>query len=161
MLNVLKQYAVDVLSGKIKIRDVPSRFRSKVMEMIKTNNFTNTPIDEKLNTIIGYADKLKKGEITRNDIPDNYKHGVDEMIEGKAPLIGMPNPRWSSRRYMKSRINRLLRHYEKRNSAPTPKDMIKMSTMRFVESHPDLFKNPSFRPITSESRIYKQLHAIA
>ena len=142
--NIIKQYAIDILSGRIKIKDIPNKFKNQVMTMIKNKDLTQTPVDEKLNTIIEYANKLKNGQINDKDVPENIKHGIDEYSDDLTIIKPtLPN----NRKLMKSRMNRLISYYEKHPRNIHSKDLRKLAIYKFVQSRPNLFKNSNFSVI--------------
>lgn len=77
---------MDILSGRIKIKDIPGKSRDQFMMMIKNKDLTQISVDEKLNSIIEYDNKLKSGQINGKDVPGNIKHGIEEYGE-EFPII--------------------------------------------------------------------------
>ena len=52
--EIVKQYANEILMGKLNIKDVPSKFKKQVLALIKNNQLTGTPVDDMTQRAIDY-----------------------------------------------------------------------------------------------------------
>ena len=69
-ITLASQYAVDVVSGKMSIKDVPRKLRHAVQEKIQNNSLTGTPLDSKMAKALEYAKKIRNHEMDWSQVPD-------------------------------------------------------------------------------------------
>ena len=67
--NIVKQYVSDIMSGKIKPQNVPSKFKADVMNMIQNGSLTGTDFDKIGSDAMKYYNDFKSGKIKAEDIP--------------------------------------------------------------------------------------------
>ena len=67
--NIVKQYVSDIMAGKIKPQNVPSKFKADVMNMIRNGTFTGTDFDKIGSDAMKYYNDFKSGKIKAEDIP--------------------------------------------------------------------------------------------
>ena len=146
-IEFIKQYAADVINGKITIKDVPAKFRDRVLLLIKEGKLTGTDLDDKLSEVLNYANKIRSGTMdwsqvpaaiidkVRAEIQNNTaqqdtaqglfaKHGLIDYTKVK-PTVDMH----ITKRRMQSIIN-------KPASLRTPKDSRRLLMYSYFREHP-------------------------
>ena len=143
--NIVKQYVSDIMSGKIKPQNVPSKFKADVMNMLQNGSLTGTDFDKIGSDAMKYYNDFKSGKIKAEDIPreifDKIKdlsisinnssnaHGIVTRHGFIAPIkikSSIPS------KCMKTRIA-LLR--EKDPNLLTQKELKQMYMYKYLKSH--------------------------
>lgn len=143
--NIVKQYAQDILTGKINIRDVPDKFKNQVESMIREGKFTGTEFDKLGQDAIDWYHKLKSGQAKPSDVPkaifDKIKdlsismsgngssHGFYSKHGFIAPVTIHPS---IPAKNMKTRISMLL---DKNPQLLTQKDLRRMFMFKYMKAH--------------------------
>ena len=143
--NIVKQYVSDIMSGKIKPQNVPSKFKNDVMNMIQNGSLTGTDFDKIGSDAMKYYNDFKSGKIKAEDIPrevfdkikdlsisnnsDNDHHGLISRHGFIAPVrikSSIPS------KCMKTRISLL---QEKNPELLTQKELKQMYLYKYLKSH--------------------------
>ena len=69
--GLVKDYATQILTGKLNINDVPSNLKNQVLSVISNNQLTGTPIDGSMAKAIEMYKKIKDGSMSWNDVPND------------------------------------------------------------------------------------------
>ena len=77
--EIVKQYANEILMGKLNIKDVPSKFKKQVLAMIKDNQLTGTPVDNITSKALEYYKKIKDGTMNWSQVPGDMKDIINKL----------------------------------------------------------------------------------
>ena len=77
--EIVKQYANEILQGKLNMKDIPSKFKKQVLAMIKNNQLTGTPVDDMTSRAIDYYKKIKDGSMNWSQVPSDMKDIVNKL----------------------------------------------------------------------------------
>lgn len=144
--NIVKQYVSDIMSGKIKPQNVPSKFKADVMNMLQNGSLTGTDFDKIGSDAMKYYNDFKSGKIKAEDIPreifdkikdlsisnnsnSNNAHGIITRHGFIAPIkikSSIPS------KCMKTRIALL---QEKDPNLLTQKELKQMYMYKYLKSH--------------------------
>ena len=97
--SIISQYVQDIMMGKIKPQDVPSKFKSDVLSRLQNGSLTGTSLDKLGSDAIKYYHEFKNGKIKADQIPpdvfskikdlstnDNEHHGLFSRHGFIAPI---------------------------------------------------------------------------
>ncbi len=145
-LNIVKQYASDLIAGKISIKEVPGKFKNAVLQLVKDGKLTgNEDLDSKLSEVYNYAEKIKNGTMDWSQVPAQIINKVreevaknkDDTAQGLFIRHGfnnstklMPSVNFS---ISKRRINKIL---EKDPRLRTQKDLRKVALLNYYRNRP-------------------------
>ena len=144
--NIVKQYVSDIMSGKIKPQNVPSKFKNDVMNMIQNGSLTGTDFDKLGSDAMKYYNDFKSGKIKAEDIPreifdkikdlsisnnsnTNDHHGLISRHGFIAPV------RIKSSIPSKNMKTRILLMQEKDPNLLTQKELKQMYLYRYLKNH--------------------------
>ena len=140
--NIIKQYVSDIMSGKIKPQNVPSKFKNDVMNMLRTGSLTGTDFDKIGSEAVKYYNDFKTGKIKAEDIPREIFDKIKDLSINNSPNHGLvlrhgfisPVKIKSSipSRNMKTRI---LLMQEKDPNLLTQKELKQMYLYKYLKSH--------------------------
>lgn len=140
--NIIKQYVSDIMSGKIKPQNVPSKFKNDVMNMLRTGSLTGTDFDKIGSDAVKYYNDFKTGKIKAEDIPREIFDKIKDLSINNSPNHGLvlrhgfisPIKIKSSipSRNMKTRI---LLMQEKDPNLLTQKELKQMYLYKYLKSH--------------------------
>lgn len=143
--NIVKQYVSDIMAGKIKPQNVPSKFKAEVMNMIRSGTLTGTDFDKIGADVMKYYNDFKTGKIKAEDIPreifdkikdlsissngSNDTHGIIMRHGFIAPVhikSSIPS------KCMKTRISLMM---EKNPNLLTQKELKQLYMYKYMKSH--------------------------
>ena len=140
--SIIKQYVSDILSGKIRPQNVPSKFKSDVLNMIRNSFLTGTDFDKVASDAVRYYNDFKSGKIRAEDIPQEMFEKIKDLSINNPPNHGLvlrhgfiaPIRVKSSipSRNMKTRI---LLMQEKDPNLLTQKELKQMYMYKYLKSH--------------------------
>ena len=143
--EIIKQYVQDILTGKISIRDVPSKFRSQVEQMIREGKFTGTEFDKLGSDAMDWYQRWKRGEVKPSDIPGEIFNKIKDLsvsmssngsTHGIIPKHGFLAPvaihASIPHKNMKGRIAKLL---DKNPNLLSQKDLRNMYMYKYMKEH--------------------------
>ena len=90
--EIVKQYVQDILSGKLNVKDIPSKFRGQVEQMIREGKFTGTEFDKLGSDAMDWYHKLKSGQVKPSDIPSEIFNKIKDLsisMSGKGSTHGL------------------------------------------------------------------------
>lgn len=145
--EIIKQYVQDILTGRMNIRDVPSKFRSQVEQMIREGKFTGTPLDKVGSDVMDWYHRWKRGEVKPSDIPSEIFNKIKDLsisMSGNKSSHGMYTKHGFiapvsihhsiPAKNMKARISMLL---EKNPQMLSQKDLRRMFMFKYAKLHKD------------------------
>ena len=77
--NIVKQYVQDIMMGKITPQNVPSKFKSDVLAMLKNGSLTGTSLDKLGSDAIKYYHDFKNGKIKADQIPPDVFEKIKDL----------------------------------------------------------------------------------
>ena len=77
--SIIKQYVQDIMMGKIKPQNVPSKFKSDVLAMLQNGSLTGTSLDKLGSDAIKYYHDFKNGKIKADQIPPDVFSKIKDM----------------------------------------------------------------------------------
>ena len=87
--EIVKQYANEILMGKLNIKDVPSKFKKQVLALIKNNQLTGTPVDDMTQRAIDYYKKIKDGSMNWSQVPSDMRDIVNKLQAQQSTQNGL------------------------------------------------------------------------
>ena len=146
--GIVSQYVNDILTGKISIKDVPSKFKSQVEQMIRDGKFSGTGFDKLGQDAMEWYHKWKSGEVSAKDIPKQTFEMIKDLnvtlnshngsSHGLLPRHGFTAPinvhATIPRRNMKTRIALML---EKNPALLSQKELRQMYLYKYMKTHKD------------------------
>ena len=149
LANLAANYTTQILTGKLKLSDVPDNLKSDVMNRLNNKNLTGTPLDDLTNNALNIYRKIKRGEMSWQQVPSNMYETLKNIEwnskksnnENNGLLVRhgfyaginiKPSLDYSIR---KRRINELL------NKSPeklSQKKLRKIYMFKYSKEHPDL-----------------------
>ena len=145
--NIVKQYVSDIMSGKIKPQNVPSKFKNDVMNMIQNGTLTGTDFDKIGSDAMKYYNDFKSGKIKAEDIPrevfdkikdlsisnnSNANNDVHGLISRHGFIAPVRIKSSIPSKCMKTRISLL---QEKNPELLTQKELKQMYLYKYLKSH--------------------------
>ena len=143
--SIVKQYVQDILAGRISIKDIPSKFRSQVEQMIREGKFTGTEFDKLGSDAMDWYHRWKNGEVKASDIPGEIFNKIKDLsinMSGKgsthglfprhgflAPIDIKPSIPYKN---MKGRIAKLL---DKNPALLSQKDLRRIYMFKYQKEH--------------------------
>ena len=77
--NIVKQYVQDIMMGKITPQNVPSKFKSDVLAMLKNGSLTGTSLDKLGSDALKYYHDFKNGKIKADQIPPDVFEKIKDL----------------------------------------------------------------------------------
>ena len=77
--NIIKQYVQDIMMGKIKPQNVPSKFKNDVLAMLQNGTLTGTSLDKLGSDAIKYYHDFKNGKIKAEQIPVDIFNKIKDL----------------------------------------------------------------------------------
>ena len=140
--NIIKQYVSDIMSGKIKPQNVPSKFKNDVMNMLRSGSLTGTDFDKIGSDAIKYYNDFKTGKIKAEDIPREIFDKIKDLSISNSPNHGLVlRHGFISPVKIKSSIpsknmkTRILLMQEKDPNLLTQKELKQMYLYKYLKSH--------------------------
>ena len=141
--EIVKQYANEILMGKLNIKDVPSKFKKQVLALIKNNQLTGTPVDDMTQRAIDYYKKIKDGSMNWSQVPSDMRDIVNKLQAQQSTqngllirhgFVGAINVHPSvDYHVMKRRISKLA---DKNPMLMRQKDLKKLYKFKYFQQHP-------------------------
>ena len=77
--SIIRQYVQDIMMGKIKPQNVPSKFKSDVLAMLQNGSLTGTSLDKLGSDAIKYYHDFKNGKIKADQIPPDVFSKIKDL----------------------------------------------------------------------------------
>lgn len=140
--NIVKQYVSDIMSGKIKPQNVPTKFKADVMNMLRSGSLTGTDFDKIGADAMKYYNDFKTGKIKAEDIPREIFDKIKDLSISNSTNHGLVlRHGFISPVHIKSSIpsknmkTRILLMMEKNPNLLTQKELKQMYLYKYLKSH--------------------------
>ena len=142
--EIAKQYANEILQGKLTMKDIPAKFKGTVLGLIKDNSLTGTPIDGATDKAIQMYKQIKNGTMKWSDVPGNMYDIIKKLSINQSPdshglivrhgFIGNVSVRPTvSYGVIKRRMEKL---QDKNPAVMRQKDLRRMLRWNYFKQHP-------------------------